>query len=409
MGRRRYPSLLLAFPASLRNDAVAVKAFVPPPETTRPQLGSEPSHGPTQRGSRAVPELLVTPDGTAAVAPVRVIVLNWNGLEDTRECVRSLLAQRPLRPAEITVVDNASVADEAQALEAEFGAAIRVVRHSANEGFTGGHNPALRATVEDESLEFVALLNNDAEAEPGWLTALLHAAETNPETGLFASHMVFHNNPALTENAGVDLLTSGEAVPRDRGRHAARCEEDTFVLGACGGAMLVRSDVLRAIGVFRRDFFANFEDVDLSLRALARGYPCRLVAGAVVRHRLNRSIAKVLTDDFRIRSVRNMTLAYAINVPWQVVVLNLPGLLFSWVAVPLFAPLVGQSRVTRVLCRGRLAAFRERQRIFAERRRLKDERRGPWLLWWRTQRSFLPVYFRFFWQAVVLRKRGYLD
>jgi GT2 family glycosyltransferase len=102
----------------------------------------------------------------ASGAQISVIILNYNGLELTRECLRSVLAQT-LQPAEIIVVDNGSDADEAAVIAAEF-PQVRTLRRPRNEGFTGGVNwGAALATGE-----LLALVNNDALLRPDCLELL---------------------------------------------------------------------------------------------------------------------------------------------------------------------------------------------------------------------------------------------
>jgi len=335
------------------------------------------------------------------------VTLNWNGLADTLACVDSLLHQ-DWPGLEIHVVDNGSENGEADALDARFGRRIHLHRAGENLGFSGGNNLALRRILADGDVDYVALLNNDAEAQADWIRSLVAAAQADPAIGLCASHMVFHSAPEITENAGTDLLTTGEAVPRHRGRAAWRADRVAHPLGACAGAALYRTSMLRELGLFRDDFFANFEDVDLSLRALAVGYECVFVPGAVVRHHLNRSIRKVRDDAFRIRSVRNLTTAYWVNMPRSVLLLNSPWLLVSSL-VPLVARAVGQRDLAHVIGSARRQVWRERRHVLAARRALRPLRRGnPLRLWWR-QRSFLATYGRYFWDVVVLRRRRYME
>lgn len=338
--------------------------------------------------------------------------MNWNGLDDTRAAIRSLLNQT-LRPDVIHVVDNASDNREADAIEREFGDAIELRRNDSNYGFAGGHNPTIRELLEDRSCEYVVLLNNDAEAEPEWLARMVEAAQQYPDCGVFAGHMVFHAKPEITENTGTDILTTGEAVPRDRNRPRDATTESGPRLGACGGAVLYRAEMLREIGSFRDDFNTNFEDVDLSLRAIATGWDSRFVAGAFVRHHLNRSINKVRNDEFRIHSVRNLTSSYWLNMPWPVILLNSPWLLITYVFVPLLAPLIGQWDLSRMLIRGRFRTLIQFHHILRERIRISRMRRVSWWrvwtrIWWR-QRSCFGVYWNFLVDVVVLRRRRYMQ
>lgn len=335
-------------------------------------------------------------------------MLNWNGLNDTRGAIVSLLAQSHPR-VEVIVADNGSANDEAGVLEREYGARIRLLRNGANLGFSGGNNTAIRLVLAEGRACYVALLNNDAVAAPDWLARLVAVAEARPAAGLLASHMVFFSDPSSTENAGTELLTTGEAVPRGRNRPAAEFQRPCRVLGACAGAALYRADALRSVGLLREDYFANFEDVDLSLRLATTGHECWFVPGAMVRHKLSQSIQKVRDDAFRIRSVRNMTHAYWVNVPWLVALLNLPWHLLTWLCVPPLALLAGQWDLARILVRGRLAALAQARSILAERARLRPLRAGSaWRFWW-LQRSCLQPYWRYLVDVVVRRKRRYME
>lgn len=352
------------------------------------------------------------PDLPAAHSPsaplVAVIVLNWNGLADTEACLASCFEQT-WKPTEIWLVDNASANDEGAILESRYGNRVRMLRNSGNLGFTGGNNVAIRQILREGRAEFIALLNNDATAAPDWIERLVRSALSHPDMGMFASHMVFAADHGRTENTGTEILTTGEAIPRGRDLPLTAFESDATLLGACGGAVLYRAHLIRTLGAFRDDFFANFEDVDLSLRHCACGYFTRFVAGAIVHHKLNASIVKVRDDRFRVRSVRNLSTAYLINMPRTVLLLNLPWLVLSWLFVPCLAPLLGQVDLARILVRGRARTLLEIRSILRERRRLRPWRRGnPLRIWW-MQRSCIRVYVGFLVDVVILRRRRYLE
>lgn len=400
----------------LESDTAAIQADRSGPIQTaipreRPRACSVVPRAPacsTARLSNSPPSPARSPISRDECPLVAVVVVNWNGLEDTCECLRSLLAQTWPR-VEILVVDNGSANGEADAIEREFGTQVRLFRHAHNLGFTGGNNPPMRLALEEGRARYIALLNNDAFAEPTWLERLVTAAEADEDGGLFASHMVFVSDPERTENAGTAILTTGEAIPRGRDRPRSEFDTPATLLGACGGAVLYRAALLHELGTFRDDFFANFEDVDLSLRCAATGHFTRFVPGAVVRHRLNASIAKVRNDDFRVRSVRNLSTAYWINMPRTVILLNAPWLILSWFLVPLLAPLLGQFDLARILVRGRVRTIGECRSIWRERRRLRPMRRGnPLRIWW-LQRSCVRVYLGFLVQVVLLRRRRYME
>ena len=114
----------------------------------------------------------------ALVSPglVSVIVVNWNRRELLRQCLLSLLGQRNAT-LEIIVVDNGSSDGSVEMVSLEFPAVI-VIRNSQNRGFCAANNQGIARA----SGEFVALLNNDAEADPLWAHSLQRIFQGSPGT-----------------------------------------------------------------------------------------------------------------------------------------------------------------------------------------------------------------------------------
>lgn len=329
---------------------------------------------------------------------IGVIILNWNGLALTRACLHSLRTQSH-RSFEIHLVDNGSANDEADTLRREFGDEIRMHAMADNLGFAGGCNVALEVLLQEGRCEFTALLNNDTEVDPDWLAELLAAAQ-EPCVGAVASCMRLFAQPELLDGAGVWLLSNGDSSPRGRLQPVDRWQQAEDVSSACGGAVLLRCEMLREIGLFRTDFFANFEDMDLCLRATVAGYRIRYAPRASVRHHLNASIVRVRNHAFDVRSVRNATWATFVNLPWQVLLLNLPGFVVSNLAIIVLMPLAGRPGVSLAFLHGRLRALRELPAMLQERRRIAPLRRQSWWRMWRQQRSFVREYASIVWRRI---------
>lgn len=344
----------------------------------------------------------------SATPVVAAIVLNWNGFTDTCAAVDSLLAQT-WTALEVHVIDNASRGDDADRIAARYGARIRLRRHDANLGFADGHNGLLRELLARPAPpEFVALLNNDAVAAPDWIEQIVAAAVADDTIAACASMILFRDRPDVVENAGVIVLHSGESVPRGRGRPAHAFPRAADVMGACGGAMLLRSAALQRCGLFRGEFFLNFEDVDLSLRLVAAGGRIRYVPGARVWHGLNQSIAKVRDEAFAVRSIRNMDFAYLVNMPWPVLLCGVPWLVLAWCVAPCLCLLLGQFDYARLLILGHRRTVRERAALFAARAAMRPLRRASsWRLFW-AHGSTGAAYGRFLRDVVLMRRRAAL-
>lgn len=211
--------------------------------------------------------------GTALVT---VVVVTHSAGDRINRCLDSVAAQQV--PHHVLVVDNHSSDGTAAVLAARAGTE-RVIRLSANTGFAGG----VAAALPHVTTPYLALLNDDAYAEPGWLAALLAAAESEPTVAAWTSMLVRADDPHTVQNAGIALLRNGYGADRAAGA-TAQTERSGPVFGFSGGAALLRTDALRAVGGFPADFFLYYEDTDTSWGLRLAGWEIRLVADAVVRH-----------------------------------------------------------------------------------------------------------------------------
>jgi hypothetical protein len=131
---------------------------------------------------------------------VTTVILNWNGLADTRECLHSLRGvDYPINS--VLVVDNGSADDEGSVLAAEFGNAIEVIRLAQNQGFAGGANTGIRRAL-GRGTDYVLLLNNDTIVEPAFLRHLVRAAEEIPGLAAVCPKTYFYGEPRTIYSTG---------------------------------------------------------------------------------------------------------------------------------------------------------------------------------------------------------------
>ena len=216
---------------------------------------------------------------------VSAVVVNWNGIDCIEACLESLLTQT--WPAlEIIVVDNGSTDGSRDLLRDRYRSRVTLLESPINLGFAGGNNLGIRAAQGS----YVALLNNDAVARPGWIAALVAAAEADARVGMCASKVFVMEADGVLDSAG--LLRSADGIGRGRGRLERDGETysqagEALIPSAC--AALYRRAMLDEIGLFDEDFFAYCEDSDLGLRGRLAGWTCRYVPDAVVHHAYSRS------------------------------------------------------------------------------------------------------------------------
>lgn len=218
------------------------------------------------------------------MSQVTVVIPSLNGRHMLEGCLCALEAQC-YADWEAIVVDNGSTDGTAEWLR-EAHPTVRVIANTENYGFAA----AINQGIEASDSQYVVTLNNDTEASPGWLGALVEAAESSEQIGMCASKMLFADRPGVINSAGICVDRVGIAWDRRGGEpddveHERSGERGWVeVFGPCAGAALYSRIMLDEIGLFDGDFFAYLEDVDLAWRARRAGWRCLYVPEARVLH-----------------------------------------------------------------------------------------------------------------------------
>src|SRR5262249_3506361 len=130
---------------------------------------------------------------------VAIVLLNWNGTEDTLACLRSL-GQLEYGNATVTVVDNGSTDGAPERIRARF-PGVGLIENGRNLGFAGGNNVAIPPSV-DAGADYVLLLNNDTEVAPDMLSRLIDVAERDPSVGIVGPKILYYDLPDTIWSAG---------------------------------------------------------------------------------------------------------------------------------------------------------------------------------------------------------------
>ncbi len=163
----------------------------------------------------------------------------------------------------------------------------RVISNDHNAGFGAAVNQAYRAS----DAPYLATLNDDAVAHPGWLEALVAAAEARPRAGMWASEVRLAGSDRL-DSAGMLIAADASSKQRGHGELPARFAHAHDALFPSGSAALYRRKMLQEIGPFAEDFFLYCEDTDLGLRGRWANWECAYVPGAIVEHRYSLSAGR---------------------------------------------------------------------------------------------------------------------
>ena len=218
---------------------------------------------------------------------VAIVILNWNGRDDTLACLASV-AGMTYPNFRVIVVDNGSADDSVAAIRSAF-PDVEIIETGRNLGFAGGNNVGIRHALE-RGADYILLLNNDTEVDSGMLDAFVAAAGHFPDAGVFSGKIYFHAEPNRIwyagaqwnpKNARFDLL--GEGLLDDGTNFSNTCETGY----ACGCAFFLPAGRLREIGLLDEDFFLYFEETDWCYRAKAAGHPSIFVPDAKLWHKVS--------------------------------------------------------------------------------------------------------------------------
>lgn len=197
------------------------------------------------------------------------------------DCILSLERQT-LRDFEVIIVDN-SGQQRVRASEVA-GRVTAVIENASNAGFGAAINQAAARSLAP----YIAVLNDDAIACPGWLKALVDVMESRPDCGMCASEIRLAGDGRL-DSAGMLLCGDGSSKQRGHLEPPEKYADAGETLFPSGCAALYRRRMLEEIGGFDESFFLYCEDVDLGLRGRWAGWACIYAPGAMVEHRYSHS------------------------------------------------------------------------------------------------------------------------
>jgi len=158
--------------------------------------------------------------------------------------------------------------------------------------------------MEQLTLFAILLLNNDTVVDKDFLTELVKVAESDEKIGIVQSKILKKGNPEIIDSTG-HIFKFGRFVDRGHGeKDLGQYNDDTDIISACGASCLLRVTMLKKIGLLREDFFAYYEDVELSLRARKHGWKIKYSPKSMVYHKGHGTSGvapKYIKDEFRYR------------------------------------------------------------------------------------------------------------
>lgn len=285
------------------------------------------------------------------------------------ECLESLERQR-FRDFEIVIIDNGGEG-KVRAMALPEGA--KVIENRANRGYGAAVNQAAAGTRSD----YVAVINDDAAADAGWLQAMVSAMEADVEAGMCACKVTLAGTGKL-DSAGMLICGDASSKQRGHGEPVGSFPHLEPSLAPSGSAAMYRRGMFEQTGGFDEAFFLYCEDTDLALRAQWAGWKCLYVPGAEVRHHYSSSAGRIsplkayLVERNRLFVlVKNFPLGQLMRAPWV-------ALKRYWFHATLASGLAAESRAEHSTWRmgwwvlkAHLAVVAHLPRLLAQRRAIR--------------------------------------
>jgi GT2 family glycosyltransferase len=276
-------------------------------------------------------------------ARVVAIVLNWNGWQDTIECLESLLACETA-PEHVVVCDNGSTDGSLShlrewaaarslpfALHTSPNAAMHAqgrdvpwlifIENGSNGGYAAGNNVGIRFALERMGADFVWVLNNDVVVDPQALERMLATARDNDDAAMIGSALLRYDAPDTIQALGGGYIRPVFCHDTQLGRGKPIGEAGTTAVQLdhlIGASLLVRAGAIANTGLIDESYFLYREETDWCIRMRRRGWKLLCCPDALVWHKQARSIGfkSSLHDYYAVRNVlRLVAKFYPLSLP----------------------------------------------------------------------------------------------
>jgi GT2 family glycosyltransferase len=288
---------------------------------------------------------------TQNLPDVSIIILNWNGWEDTIECLESLY-QIIYPNYDVIVVDNGSEDESIEMIkeyakgkmkvkskffeydpdnkpikiveytreEAEAGGGkekeivnissnrkLIIIKNEKNYGFAEGNNIGMRYALTALNPGYVLLLNNDTVEDKEFLDELVKIAESDDKIGIVGPTVYYYNEQNRIQSAGAKMYwnTGKQNVLRSNKIDNGQFNELAEVDYVAGCALLAKSKLFEKIDYLNNKYFAYWEETDWCIRAHEAGYEVLCIPKAKIWHKRS-STAKKTSGFAEYLMVRNM-------------------------------------------------------------------------------------------------------
>jgi len=223
---------------------------------------------------------------------VSVVILNWNGLKDTIECLESL--KKITYPNyEVIVVDNASAGDDVKVLRERYEDYVHIISNQKNYGYAEGNNIGMRYALGNDC-DYVLLLNNDTIVDTDFLSELVKVGESDEKIGIEAGKVYFYDSPNRLQTVGGKInWWSGRLQHYGKAEDIGQFDQITRRDWVYATAMLIKRRVMEKVSLLDPAFFFGIEEYDYCTSATRAGFKVVYVPTSKVWHKVGASRKKL--------------------------------------------------------------------------------------------------------------------
>ena len=299
-----------------------------------------------------------------------MVIPNFNGI-GRMDGVLESLARQSYRGFETIVVDNGSNDGSVEHLRRRW-PEVRVIEWPQNRGFAAAVNEGFKGAGG----EFVALVNNDVELDPGWLQAAVTALDRRGDAASIASRLLEWERRNMLDGTGDLVGWDGYCIRRGQGeKDVGQYSEPGPVVSACAAAALYRKAAFEDVGPFDESFFAYVEDIDWGLRAQLAGWRCFYEPSAVAYH-VGGATSGEMSGFELFQNHRNAIVMMFKNLPLPALIVAGPWAVARRAVSLLKAGVRGEGRI---LLRAWMAAAAATPTTLEARREVQRRRRSGYL------------------------------
>lgn len=310
---------------------------------------------------------------------VSILIVNWNSIENLKECLDSLFKIDYLN-YEVILVDNGSTDDSVSWVEKNYPEVV-IAKANKNLGFAGGNNFGLKYCKG----KYILFLNNDTIVTKDFLRSLVEFMEKEDKVAVVQPTILFHR-PGTPLNKKINsvgsfLVKSGFLYHLNYGKKFEQKDyEDSYeIYSAYGACFLARKSIIDKLGLFDTDYFAYFEETDFCHRVWLSGFKVMIYTKALIYHKGAKTAQKLPSSFIQYHSFKNRLYTYLKNfdvssiikifIP-HLLICEISSVLYLLVRRPGYAWAIQKAIFWNITNLKKL--LRDRSKVQAEVRKVKD-------------------------------------